>query len=229
MRSSRIFVFARTMRWASVAGFVRNARAISSVVRPQTSRSVSAHRASGASAGWQHVKIRRSRSSSTSSSSGPGSPRVGASNRSAIAAIEASNRARRRSASIAWNRPADTSHALGLVGTPSRGQHSSAAAKASCSASSARSKSPRRRISVARMRRESERQTASTASRIRPAGSSATGGYWWQPAEMGRTSTAQPPSSPRRAAGCIDATRIASFKSLASMMRTLPTCSFVST
>ena len=39
------------------AGVVRNARAISSVVRPQTSRSVSATCASGASAGWQQVKI----------------------------------------------------------------------------------------------------------------------------------------------------------------------------
>ena len=47
----------------------RNARAISSVVRPHTSRSVSATCASGGSAGWQQVKISRSRSSSTPSSS----------------------------------------------------------------------------------------------------------------------------------------------------------------
>ena len=69
MRASRIFAFARTMRCASVGAGVRNACAISSVVRPQTSRSVSATCASGASAGWQHVKMRRSRSSSTLSSS----------------------------------------------------------------------------------------------------------------------------------------------------------------
>ena len=57
------------MRCASVGAGVRNACAISSVVRPHTSRSVSATCASGASAGWQQVKIRRSRSSSTLSSS----------------------------------------------------------------------------------------------------------------------------------------------------------------
>ena len=70
MRASRILDLARTMRWAIVGGAVRKARAISSVVSPQTSRSVSAtcgHRAS--SAGWQQVKISRSRSSSTASSS----------------------------------------------------------------------------------------------------------------------------------------------------------------
>ena len=44
---------------------MRKARAISSVVRPQTSRSVSATWASGGRAGWQQVKISRSRSSST--------------------------------------------------------------------------------------------------------------------------------------------------------------------
>src|SRR5213076_1214236 len=47
MRASRIFALARTMRWATVGGPVRKARAISSVVRPQTSRKVSAICASG--------------------------------------------------------------------------------------------------------------------------------------------------------------------------------------
>ncbi len=65
----RIFVLARTMRWASVGGVVRKAAAISSVVRPQISRKVSATRASGARAGWQQVKIKRRRSSSKLSSS----------------------------------------------------------------------------------------------------------------------------------------------------------------
>ena len=60
--------FARTMRCASVAGVTRNARAISSVVRPQTSRKVSATCPSGGRAGWQQVKMRRRRSSSISSS-----------------------------------------------------------------------------------------------------------------------------------------------------------------
>src|SRR5438046_3108755 len=49
MRASRIFALARTMRWATVGGPVRKARAISSVVRPQTSRKVSAICASGGS------------------------------------------------------------------------------------------------------------------------------------------------------------------------------------
>ena len=57
------------MRCATVDGVVRKACAISSVVRPHTSRSVSATWASGVNAGWQHVKISRRRSSSTVSSS----------------------------------------------------------------------------------------------------------------------------------------------------------------
>jgi len=54
---------------ASVEGVVKNALAIASVVNSQTSRSVSATCASGEIAGWQHVKIKRSRSSSMSSRS----------------------------------------------------------------------------------------------------------------------------------------------------------------
>ena len=69
MRASRILALARTMRCASVGACVRKACAISSVVRPHTSRSVSATCASGDSAGWQQVKMRRSRSSSMPSSS----------------------------------------------------------------------------------------------------------------------------------------------------------------
>ena len=47
MRASRILALARTMRCASVGAALRNACAISSVVRPQTSRNVSATCASG--------------------------------------------------------------------------------------------------------------------------------------------------------------------------------------
>ena len=54
---------ARTMRCAIVGSGTRNARAISSVVRPPSSRSVSATRASVESTGWQAMKISRSRSS----------------------------------------------------------------------------------------------------------------------------------------------------------------------
>ena len=126
------------MRCASVGAGVRNARAISSVVSPQTSRSVSATCASAASAGWQQVKIRRSRSSSTLSGSAHAAGVVDARRRALVADRRARrSAARRRMASIALNRPADTSHARGLAGTPSRGHCSSAARNASCSASSA--------------------------------------------------------------------------------------------
>jgi len=60
--------FARTMRWAIVGFRDEKARAISSVVRPQSKRSVSAARASVESTGWQATKTRRSRSSPMSSS-----------------------------------------------------------------------------------------------------------------------------------------------------------------
>ena len=69
MAASRIFALARTMRWAMVASGTTKARAISGVERPPSRRSVSATRAAGASAGWQHVKIRRRRSSGTADSS----------------------------------------------------------------------------------------------------------------------------------------------------------------
>ncbi len=51
MRASRILDFARTSRCAIVAVGTRNARAISSVWRPPSVRSVSATWASGPSAG----------------------------------------------------------------------------------------------------------------------------------------------------------------------------------
>ena len=58
---------------------------------------------------------------------------------------------------IARNRPTEISQARGLAGRPSRGHCSTAAVKASWSASSARSKSPSRRMRVARTRRDSDR------------------------------------------------------------------------
>jgi hypothetical protein len=60
--------FRRTMRCAIVASGTRNARAISSVVRPPSRRRVSATRASVDSTGWQAVKTSRSRSSPIASS-----------------------------------------------------------------------------------------------------------------------------------------------------------------
>jgi hypothetical protein len=71
-----------------------------------------------------------------------------ASSSRASAASDRSNRARRRAASMALKRPVETSQARGLAGTPSRAHCSTAFTNASCIASSARSKSPSRRMSV---------------------------------------------------------------------------------
>ena len=65
---------------------------------------------------------------------------------------DASNLARRRRVSMALNRAVEINHGRGLPGTPLAGHALSAAAKASCIASSARSKSPSKRIRVARIR-----------------------------------------------------------------------------
>src|SRR5437870_9064802 len=58
------------------------------------------------------------------------------------------------------------SQAPGFAGTPSRGQCSSAATSASCTHSSARSKSPRLRTSAAVNRPASSRKTPATASLV---------------------------------------------------------------
>ena len=89
------------------------------MVNPHTSRSVKANRASGVNTGWQQVKINRNWSSSTLSLSDTVMPLVWVSSCSAILSSEASNRARRRSESIASNLAAETSHARGFSGAPS--------------------------------------------------------------------------------------------------------------
>ena len=68
----------------------------------------------------------------------------------------------RRMRSTARFRAVVTSHARGLTGVPSRGQRAAAIANASCAASSARSKSPRRPIRLARTRPHSSRNTCSS-------------------------------------------------------------------
>src|SRR5215203_951793 len=74
MPALRILRLARTRRLAIVGSETRKARAISEVVSPASVLSVSATLASSASAGWQQVKIRRSRSSVTPLSSGASPP-----------------------------------------------------------------------------------------------------------------------------------------------------------
>src|SRR5258708_33021524 len=58
-------------------------------------------------------------------------------------------------------------HARGFAGVPSEGQFCNATAYASCNISSARSKSPRRRMSVERMRPDSSRWSFSRSMRVR--------------------------------------------------------------
>ena len=171
MPASRIFRFARTSRWASVGSGTRKARAISGVERPPSVRSVRATRASIASAGWQHVKISRNRSSEIGLI--PDSPSMAASgsiaaSSSAIAAsclrssCFSASRFLRRSRSIARFRAVVVIQAPGLSGTPRTGHVSSAVTNASWTASSARSKSPRTRMSVATARPCSSRKRRST-------------------------------------------------------------------
>ena len=65
MRAALILALDRVSRLAIAASSTRKARAISSVVSPPSRRRVSATWASRARAGWQQVKISRSRSSAT--------------------------------------------------------------------------------------------------------------------------------------------------------------------
>ena len=72
----------------------------------------------------------------------------------------------RRIRSIARFRAVVTIQAPGVRGTPSRGQRSSAVANASCTASSASSRSPRTRVRIATALPHSSRKTRSTSACI---------------------------------------------------------------
>ena len=141
----------------SSARATRNARAISAVVSPPSSRSVSATWALAASAGWQQVKIRRSRSSRTGPSSGRLVARV-QQRRLGVAVV-----ARRLAA-----QPVDRAvagggddPARGARRQPVDGHRSTAAANASWTASSAMSMSPKTRTRTATARPYSSRKTRS--------------------------------------------------------------------
>ena len=170
----RIFRFARTSRCAIAGSVTRKARAISPVVNPPTSRSVRATRLSAASAGWQHVKTSASRSSGIALMS---SSSAGRSCRRARSSAFCRKTLSRRIRSIARLRAVVTIQAPGVRGVPSRGQRSIAIANASCTASSASSRSPSTRVRIATARPHSSRKTCSTvtppaagspASRARP-------------------------------------------------------------
>ena len=122
---------ARVTRAAMVGSGTRNACAISAVDSPHTSRSVSATCASRASAGWQQVKISRSRSSGimTPPSPAPAGPPGWYGAGSSGSTSSGSFRRRvtsRRTTSMARCRAAVVSQAPGLRGTPCRDQASSA-------------------------------------------------------------------------------------------------------
>ncbi len=165
MAAARIFRFARTRRWAMAGSATRSARAISAVVRPARVRSVSATRASSGSAGWQQVKISRSRSSAIPLGSGSGGFASSTPSGVSLAACRslAASFARLRSTSTARLRAVVVSQPPGLAGTPSRAQVFSAWANASWAHSSARSQSPVTAISVATIRPHSSRNAVSTA------------------------------------------------------------------
>src|SRR5713226_4824154 len=146
-----------------VCSVTRKERATSLVVRPPSSRRVSATCASVDSAGWQQVKMRRSRSSCTGlvSSGRPGSSLSGVS--TATAPRSSCPRASRRRRSMARLRAVVVIQPPGLGGRPSRAHVRRATANASCTASSARSMSPKARTRAAIDRPDSSRKIWPTA------------------------------------------------------------------
>jgi hypothetical protein len=97
MPEALMLPLALLMRCAIVASGTRNAWAIWTVVSPATARSVSAIADGGVSAGWQHMKSRRSvssRSMPISSSSG------GTNGSTGERSMAASSSRRRRASSL---------------------------------------------------------------------------------------------------------------------------------
>ena len=142
-----------------VASGTRNARAISVVDSPPSSRRVRATCAACASAGWQQVKISRSRSSRTATSAA-GSSGV---YRSRAWACRLSRDASRRSRSMARFLAVVMIQPAGLGGIPSAGQRVTATVNASCTDSSARSMSRSTPVSTATARPYCSRKTRSIA------------------------------------------------------------------
>ena len=155
------------MRWAMVGSATRKARAISSVVSPPISRSVSAARPSGRRIGWQATKISPSSSSPMSSSSAASIastwPASASSSSRATSACFAARIRSRRKPSMARRLPAAISQAPGLRGTPLLGHSASAATSASCASSSASPTSRTIRASPPMSRARSMRKTVSIA------------------------------------------------------------------
>src|SRR5947208_1863277 len=158
MRAALILRLARARRCAIAGSATRNDRATSLVERPPSSRSVSATCASMESAGWQQVKMRRSRSSCTgpATSALPRSLLAGASTATSLSSSRPRDSRRRRS--IARLRAVVVIQPPGLGGRPSPGHLRKATANASCTASSATSMSPKTRTRAATDRPDSSRK-----------------------------------------------------------------------
>src|SRR5882757_8740134 len=158
MRAALILRLARTRRTAMICSVTRKDLATSLVERPPSSRRVSATWASVDRAGWQQVKMRRSRSSSTgpASSGMPGSLMLG--ERTATSLSSSRPRDSRRRRSMARLRAVVVIQPPGLGGRPSPGHLDAAMANASCTASSATSMSPKARIRAATDRPDSSRK-----------------------------------------------------------------------
>src|SRR6266702_3993593 len=163
MRAALILRLARTRRTAIVCSVTRKDRATSLVDRPPSSRRVSATCASVDSAGWQQVKMRRSRSSSTCPASS-GIPRsLVPGERTATSLSSSRPRDSRRRRSMARLRAVVVIQPPGLGGRPSPGHLLNATANASCTASSARSISPKTLIRAATDRPDSSRKIRPTS------------------------------------------------------------------
>src|SRR5215217_9758947 len=164
MRAALILCLARTRRRAIVASVTRKALATCLVDRPPSRRRVSAICASVDSAGWQQVKMRRSRSSGTGPISWglPGSSLPADSTATSLRSSRPRDSRRRRS--MAWWRAVVVIQPPGLGGTPSPGHLRRATAKASWTASSARSRSPKTPIRAASDRPDSSRKIRPTSS-----------------------------------------------------------------
>ena len=176
-----------------VGSGTRKARAISFVVMPASVRRVSATCASNDRAGWQQVNIKRSRSSGTSSSGASSSSPVAMTATSRV--LDAPIRARRTRSTARW-RATVVSQAPGRRGMPSRGQRSSALAKASCAHSSARSQSPVSRTMVATTRPHSAWNASATAASTSGVTSPRSASLRY--CRRGRRGSSQPPRWPRR-------------------------------
>ena len=202
--AARIFRFARTRRCAIAGSATRKACAISVVVRPPTSRSVSATRLSGGERGVAAGEDERE-------------PLVGDRAHVVLLGRELLEPAEELGLLLedllaadpvdrAVARGRDDPGARACAAVPSRGQRSSAVVNASCTASSASSRSPRTRVRIATALPHSSRKTRST--------SGCTAGVI---AEIGRISI-----EPCFAAGMSAASRIASSRSGRSTRKTPP-------